>query len=134
MNDKRFFWNLTPTAINLLSGGMVFFITCVGVRVARSPELALKAANIQLNVSSTAKRLKKTSRDLEEQAEIIEAKDRAYQELLLIYQDSLKGKQGYGRLQNAIENIEDLPDTEDVEVITERVEEVEEDINLITVE
>ena len=127
-------WNLTPTAINLLSGGLVFFITCVGVRVARSPELALKAANIQLNVSSSAKRLKDVSKELEEQARIIEEKDKAYQELLLIYQGSLKGRQGYGRLQKAIEDIDRLPKVEEVDKVTQKVEAVEEEINLLTVE
>ena len=126
-------WNLTPTSINLLSGGFVFFITCVGVRVARSPELALKAANVQLNVSTSAKRLKSVSKQLEEQARIIEEKDRAYQELLLIYQSSLKGKRGYGRLQRAIEGIEQLPKVEDVEKVTKEVEEVEEEIDLVPV-
>ena len=134
MNTRRYFWNLPAASLNILSLGSVFLAGCLGIRVARSPEIALQAANVQLNVSSSARKLKLVSQELEEQAELIEAKDKAYEELLTIYQNSLQGKKGYGKLQRAIEDIQELPNAEEIEEVTQKVKSVEEDINLITVD
>ena len=40
----------------------------------------------------------------------------------------------YGKLQRAIEDIQELPNAEEIEEVTQKVKSVEEDINLITVE
>ena len=130
--NRRYFWNLPATSLNMLSFAFGIFVVCLGIRVARSPELALRAANVQLNVSSSARQLRSVSQELEEQLLIIEAKDEAYQELLSVYQRSLKGNKKFSQLQDAIENIEQLPEIENVEELTQKVEQVESKIDAIS--
>ena len=132
--NRRYFLNLPSLSLNILSLGAVFLTGCLGIRIARSPELALKAANVQLNVSGSAKKLKEVSEELEVQATVIEQKDKAYKELLTVYQQNLEGKAGRGKLQRAIKKVESLPEVENIQEVTQQVEEVEEDINLIPVE
>ena len=121
-------------SLNILSLGAVFLGGCIGVRIARSPELALKAANVQLNVSGSAKRLTNLSKELEVQAAIIKQKESAYQELLTAYQQSLKSREGRVELQRAIQKVEKLPEVENIEEVTRQVEEVEKEIELIPIE
>lgn len=125
---------LSPFAIEALCVGVVIFLGCLGIRIIRSPEVALKAANVQLNVSSNAAKLKDASVELEAQAELIEQKEQAYQELLTIYESSLKGKQGYGKLQTAIEKIEFIPDVQDIDITQREIKQVEKDIDRLPME
>ena len=131
--NRHYFWNLPATSLNMLSFASSVLIVCLGIRVVRSPELALRTANVQLNVSSSARQLRGVSQKLEEQLLIIEAKDKAYQDLLSVYQRSLKGNKGFSQLQDAIENIEQLPEVENVEQLTQKVEQVESKIDAISV-
>ncbi len=105
------FSRLPPLSLNLLCGGAFIFIVCLGIRVARAPEVGLKVANTQLVIGSSANNLSEVASKLESQAEIIKQKDEAYARLQDIYQESLKGQEGYGRLQNVIEEIDGLPVT-----------------------
>lgn len=125
---------ISPTAREVLCLTFCFILISIGIRIIRSPELAIKAANVQLNVSSNTKKLKEASIELENQARIIEQKDRAYRELLTVYEASLKGQKGYGRLQRAIEDIKVIPEVENVERVVEDIEQVEENIELIPIE
>lgn len=134
MNYRRHFLNLPTTSLNLLSGGLTFFLVCLGVRMIKAPEIGLRVANSQLIVGSSATRLKEISYRLDKQAEIIQQKDEAYQELQQIYHRSLKGNRDYGRVQQAIEKISNLPEVEDIGAVTQEVEEVEQDIKAITTE
>ena len=89
----------------------------MGVKFVISSNTSLRVANAQLITSSSADRLEELAEKLEQQAVIVEQKDEAYKELEAIYEQSLKGKQGYGRLQTAIEAIDDLPKVEDIDEI-----------------
>ncbi len=108
------FSRLPPLSLNLLSGGAFIFIVCLGIRVARAPEVGLKVANTQLVIGSSATKLSEVAAKLESQAEIIRQKDEAYAQLHQVYEESLKGVDGYGKLQNAIEGINKLPETQNI--------------------
>jgi hypothetical protein len=49
--------------------------------------------------------------------------------LLATYEKSLKGKEGYGKLQAAIETIENLPSPDNIDVIQEGIQETESDLS-----
>jgi len=126
---SSFLFGLPPLALNLLSGGVSVLIVCLGVRVATAPELSFNAANTQLVVSDSASQLSELSNELSKQAEAIKVKDVAYDNLLVTYEQSLKGKEGYGKLQAAIENIETLPSPDNIDVIQEGIQETESDLS-----
>lgn len=112
--------NQTPTnllglpsfTLNALSLGALFFLVCLGISALKTPELSFKIANAQLVTSTSADKLKELTTELDSQAALIAQKDEAYQNLTRIYEESLKGKQGYGRLQSAIESVSELPEVE----------------------
>lgn len=114
-NDN--FLGLPSFALNALAGGAFFFLICLGIQAIKTPELSLKVANTQLITSTSADRLQKLADELDAQAELIKQKDIAYQKLKRIYDDSLKGKEGYGRLQNAIETVGKLPEVNDLDSV-----------------
>ena len=111
------FSRLPPLSLNLLSSGAFVFIVCLGIRVARAPEVGLKVANTQLIIGSSASKLSEVATRLESQAEIIRQKDEAYIKLQKVYTDSLKGQEEYSKLQNAIEGINEIPEVENIDKI-----------------
>jgi hypothetical protein len=119
MNDRSIhnFLGLPSFALNALSGGIFFFSICLGIKMIKTPELSLRVANAQLVTSSSADRLADLAIELDSQAELIKQKDIAYQQLVGIYDNSLKGKEGYGRLQNAIETVGELPEVTELDSI-----------------
>ncbi len=123
-----FLLGLPPLSLNLLSGGVTVLIVSLGVRVATAPELSLNAANAQLSVSNSASELTELSTELSDQAEAIKAKDKAYDDLLTTYKRSLKGKEEYVRLQQAIETIDALPSVDNIDGIQEDIQEAELDL------
>jgi hypothetical protein len=125
----HFLLGLPPLSLNLLSGGVTVLIVCFGVRIATAPELSLNAANAQLSVSNSASELTELSDELSKQAEAIKAKDKAYDNLLATYKRSLKGKEEYVRLQQAIETIDALPSVDNIDVIQEDIQEAELDLS-----
>ena len=68
------------------------------------------------------------AKKLREQAEIIKQKDAAYAELKAIYEQSLKGQKGYGKLQQAIEAVSDTPAVENIEQIEKEISQTESDL------
>lgn len=128
------FLGLPTTSLNLLSGGLFVFLVCLGVRTLSAPEIALRVANAQLVASSSADRLKELATELDRQAELIKQKDLAYQQLTEVYQQSLKGKEGYGKLQSAIEVVETLPPVGNIEKIQTKISTTEELLKEITTE
>jgi hypothetical protein len=124
-----FLFGLPPLALNMLSGGVSILIVCLGVRVATAPELSLNAANAQLVVSDSASQLTELSSELNKQAEAIKVRDEAYDSLLATYEQSLKGKEGYGKLQAAIETIDSLPSPDNINAIQEDIQETELDLS-----
>lgn len=126
MNNYRTFLGLPPLSLNLLSTGLSVTLVCLGIRIARASDIALKVANTQLITGNSARRLEQLANELETQAKIIQQKDIAYQELSEVYQTSLKGKRGYERLQDKIEKVESLPEVESVIEIKQEISATEE--------
>lgn len=126
MSDRQLLLGLTPATQNLLSAGFSVVLVCLGIRIARASDVALKVANTQLVTSSSANRLEELARLLEEQAEVIKQKDRAYEELSQVYERSLRGKRGYEKLQSKIEAIKELPEVESIDKVINEIEATEE--------
>jgi hypothetical protein len=128
------FLGLPNFALNALSGGIFFFSICLGIKMIKTPELSLKVANAQLVTSSSADRLATLALELDKQVELIKQKDVAYQQLTEIYQRSLQGKNGYGKLQNAIETVGELPDVTELDSIQTEITTTKEILGEITPE
>jgi hypothetical protein len=114
--------------------GVYSFSQCLGIKMIKTPELSLKVANAQLVTSSSADRLTELAEELDKQAKLIEQKDIAYQELSRIYQQSLKGEEGYGRLQQAIETVGELPEVSDLDSVQTEISTTREILGEITPE
>jgi hypothetical protein len=136
MNNRSVnnFLGLPSFALNALSGGIFFFSICLGIKMIKTPELSLKVANAQLVTSSSADRLQELALELDTQAELIKQKDIAYIKLKRIYDDSLKGKEGYDRLQNAIETVGELPEVTELDSIQTEISTTKEILGEITPE
>jgi hypothetical protein len=128
------FLGLPSFALNALSGGIFFFSICLGIKMIKTPELSLKVANAQLVTSSSADRLAELAEELDKQVQLIEQKDEAYQQLIGIYHQSLQGKEGYGRLQNAIEIVGELPEVTELDSIQTEISTTKEILGEITPE
>ncbi len=126
------FARLPPLSLNLLCSGAFIFIVCLGIRVARAPEVGLKVANTQLVIGSSAAKLSEVAAKLESQAEIIRQKDEAYLQLHQVYEQSLKGADGYGQLQNAIEGISELPKPDKIDEIQSEISATNQIIDRVT--
>lgn len=106
---------LSETSENILAVGVSIFIACSGVKVVRSQDLAFEVADYKLAIDSSASRLEELAAKLDRATAIIQEKDAAYARLEEVYRLSLKGKKGYGRLQQAIEEVETIPLVEDID-------------------
>ncbi|MDJ0593439.1 MAG: hypothetical protein QNJ72_26215 [Pleurocapsa sp. MO_226.B13] len=128
------FLGLSEKATEILAVALFIFIGCLGIRVIRSPELALKVANTQLVTSNSANRLEQLARRLEEQAKIIEQKDLAYQELQQAYEDYKSRRKGNVELERKIEAVKSLPEVENIEEIQVELQETEKELLEVTEE
>lgn len=128
------FLGLPSFALNAIASGGFFFFICLGVSALRSSNLSLRISSAQLITSTSVDRLQVLATELDKQAEVIKEKDEAYQRLTEIYQRSLKGKEGYGRLQNAIESVGELPEVEDLDSIQSEITTTRELLGEITPE
>ena len=117
---------LPTPALYCLVSGVTFCLVCLGVNFIRASNIALKWADKQMVINNTADKLEDSANKLKKQAELIEQKDTAYKKLEAVYEQSLKGQEGYGRLQSAIESIKDTPRVEDIEVIHNEISDTEE--------
>ena len=129
MNNNSTLFNLPSLSLNILSTCLGISLVGLGVRMALAPNIALKIANHQLIVGTSAKRLEQLARELEQQAELIEQKDEAYHELFDIYKRSLKGNRDYGKLQQKIEQLEKLPEAKTINEVIDEIEATEEILN-----
>lgn len=137
MNNRSLvntFLGLPVFALNALASGGCFFLVCLGISALKTPELSFKIANAQLITSTSADKLKELTAELEGQASLIEQKDQAYQDLTKIYEQSLKGKEGYGKLQSAIESVGQLPEVENLDDIQYEITTTREILGEITPE
>ena len=125
MNLQRTFLGLPSIGLNILCLGTGAFIVCLGIRVAKASDIALEVANSKLITSSSAKRLEQLAYELEQQAEIIEYKDKAYQDLKAVYERSLKGRKGYERIQDELDKIEKLPEVKSIDDVKAEIEATE---------
>jgi hypothetical protein len=128
------FLGLPNLALNVLSISGGIFLVLSGIRVMQSSDVSLKIANTQLITSTSADRLSKLADQLDTQAELIKQKDAAYQQLSEIYQRSLKGKEGYGKLQNAIETVGELPKVDNLDSLQTEISSTKEILGEITPE
>ena len=122
---------LPPMSLNAISGGLFVFIVCLGLRVARAPEVDLKIANTQLVIDSSADRLTELALQLDEQAKVIEEKEKAYKQLQLSYEQSLTRVQEDRGLKKAFEKIEKLPELESTEEIQKEISETKTELTQI---
>ena len=125
---------LPPATLNILSAGIAVFLACTGARIYKAPEIALRIANTQLIAGNSADRLDKLASQLNEQAEVIKQKDKAYEQLEATYQGFLAHKTGGIELDKAFNAIEELPEIENTEEIQTEIEMIEEDLSEITIE
>ena len=114
---SRNYLGIPAFGLNALSTGLGIFLILLGVKTLRVSDMALKVANTSFVTTSSANRLEELAKDLEQQAILIQQKDKAYQELKAVYERSLKGNKGYGKLQQAIETIQELPEVESIQEI-----------------
>jgi hypothetical protein len=132
--EQRNFLGLPSLALNVLSIGGSVFLILSGTRVMQSSDVSLRIANAQLITSTSADRLSELAKELDTQAELIKQKDLAYQQLSNVYQQSLKGKDGYGKLQNAIETVGKLPEVGELDTIQTEITTTKEILGEITPE
>lgn len=113
-----------PTfALNALAVGISIFLALLGIKTLRATDMALQVANASFVTKDSANKLEELATELEQQTLLIKAKDEAYQELKTVYERSLKGNKGYGKLQQAIEQVGELPSVENIQTIqTEIIE------------
>lgn len=114
---RSYLFNLPSRGLNAICYGSTFALVCLGVNLLRSSKIAVKVADTQILTSTSTEKLEELSQKLQHQAELIEQKDTAYRNLRSVYNQSLKGEQGYGKLQQAIEIIEELPEVANIEAI-----------------
>jgi hypothetical protein len=124
----HWFKNLLPSNQNLLSCGLFAVMVGISLRIAFGSDLALNVADSQLVLSDSADKLAALAQELNTQAEIIREKDKAYQELSRIYEQSLKEAEGYERLKAKIETIDFLPEVENIEIIQTEINNTESDL------
>lgn len=134
MITRKSFLGLPDLAINVLSIGGGVFLILAGFKILNSSDVSLKVANSQLITSTSADRLEKLAEELDTQAELIKQKDIAYQQLSEVYQQSLKGKEGYGRLQSAIETVGELPEVQELDSISTEITETKDLLGTIAPE
>ena len=106
---------LSQTSENILAVGVSVFIACSGVKVVRSQDLAFEIADYRLAIDSSASKLDELAAKLDRATATIQEKDAAYARLEEVYRLSLKGKKGYGKLQQAIEEVESISPVEDID-------------------
>lgn len=133
MRDKNYL-GLPTFGLNVLSTGLGIFLVLLGIKTLRTTDMALKVANTSFVTTSSAKKLEALASELEHQTILIQQKDEAYQELKAVYERSLKGNKGYGKLQQAIERVEKLPQVESISEIQTEISETEASLQQVTTE
>ena len=128
INDRL---GLSEKSVNILSVGIAVFFMCLGIKIIKAANFSLSVANAQFVTRNSASTLEELAEKLNSQAEAIAAKDAAYKELLAVYNQSLRGRQGYNRLQQAIEAVEATPEIEDVKAIKNKIEITEETLTKV---
>ena len=131
MKNNTLFLGLPPTSLNLLSLGVLIFTICLGVRVARAPELELQIANTQLIVGSSASKLAQLASQLDEQTKTLKQKDEAYKSLQSTYERSMKRVQEDRALSKAFEKVEKLPEVKNIEEIQQGIIQAEEKLSTV---
>lgn len=129
--NHRYLLGLPSVSLNCISGGIFVFIVCLGIRVARAPEIGLRVANTQLVVGSSASRLDELAKKLDEQTRVIEQKNQAYRQLQLTYEQSLDRIGEDRQLTSAFEKVENLPEVQNIEEIQQGISETKEELNEI---
>jgi hypothetical protein len=132
--NYKYQYGLPPVSLNLISGGVFLFIVCLGIRVARAPDIDLKIANTQLIVGSSADKLNELARKLDEQSHAIKQKDEAYKQLQVAYEQSLARVGEDKKLSAAFEKVESVPEIQNIEQIQQEIVETKEELNQVLTE
>ncbi|NJO99139.1 MAG: hypothetical protein HC764_26720, partial [Pleurocapsa sp. CRU_1_2] len=109
------FPKLSEQSLELLSTGLFILMVCLGIKIVNASDLALNVADNQVVVGNSAKELKQLASQLSSQAEMIKRKDKAYQDLADVYEQSLAEAEGYERLKSKIETIRELPEVDGID-------------------
>lgn len=125
---------LPPATLNILSGGFAILLICIGIRIIKAPNSALRVANTQLITSSSAGKLGQVASQLDQNAHIIQDKDLAYQQLEATYHSYLTNETGGVELDEAFNAIKKLPKVEDTQEILTEIGEIEEELLEVTFE
>ena len=120
--------DLPLTTLNVLSTGFTIFVTCLGIRIIRAPELRLKIADNQLTVSNSVTRLEELTRRLEDQAVLIKEKDLAYEYLLETYEELRPRCIEDKEFSKAVRAIDRLPRVENIEELQTEIRETGESL------
>lgn len=120
--------NALRGGLNAFLVGLTVFVSLLGFKVLFGGELAVSSGAHSLVVGNSAGKLEVYAKQLEAQAKLIQQKEQAYNELEAVYNQSLKGKQGYGKLQKAIETIEDLPPIDNINEVRSSILETKEEL------
>lgn len=127
-------FGLPKFSINVLSSGLTICLVCLGIRIATAPDLALEVANSKFVTNSSADRLKELAQKLEQQAQLLDKKDKAYQELEQVYGSTLTRQRGFGRVKQKLKAIEALPEPENLNDIQSEISMTEEILEEVSTE
>lgn len=127
-------FGLPKFSINVLSSGLTICLICLGIRIATAPDLALEVANSKFVTNSSADRLKELAQKLEQQAQLLDKKDRAYQELEQAYGGTLTRQRGFGRVKQKLKAIEALPEPESLNDIQSEISMTEDILEEVSTE
>ncbi|NJL51165.1 MAG: hypothetical protein HC930_01220 [Hydrococcus sp. SU_1_0] len=119
---------MSEQSLELLSTGLFILMVCLGIKIVNASDLALNVADNQVVVGNSAKELKQLASQLSSQAEMIKRKDKAYQDLADVYEQSLAEAQGYERLKSKIETIRELPEVDGIDEIESGIYSTESDL------
>ena len=128
MNRRNNFLGLPNWGLNGFLGGLTCFVSFLGLKALFGSDILVQSGAHTLMVGNSAGKLEAIAEQLERQAALIEQKDQAYSELQAIYERSLKGQNGYGKLQQAIEAVEELPQVDNIESIKQSIEAEQQDL------
>ena len=128
MRYQQTLLGLPSASLNTLSGGLFVFLVCLGIRIVRTPNIALKVANTSLVTSNSASRLEELAKKLEEQAGVIQQKDEAYEQLQQTYNEYLTNQKNSVELSEAIEAVDELPQVGNINEIKSEINATESDL------
>lgn len=119
------FLGLPNLAINILAGCVGFSIVLGGIKIYQAADVTFRNRDVQILLGGTASQLKDTAANLADKTDLIADREQQIQDLLEIYDLSLKNQQGYERLKQRIEALEKSPQIDGIEDIRQKISDTE---------